>query len=209
MLLIDSVNARSRRRFLICSTLFFATMMLAGIILSMFHKHEGVATLWGYFWMPIAFAPAFPFLVDIVKHMFSVYIGVICCSAVLYYYGAIFTSISLFSLMAKKWHNLINVAAAVLLSGAIYLLPFSTDLKRYPIRGPVFLTFSIIALLVVIALVVIRVRLRLKQHKQDGDFKLFNALLLDAALFLTTLTAALSVCDLVYVLIGIVYNMIT
>ena len=32
MLLIDSVNARSRRRFLICSTLFFATMMLAGLI---------------------------------------------------------------------------------------------------------------------------------------------------------------------------------
>ena len=110
--------------------------------------------------------------------------------------------------MANKRHNLISIAAAVLLSGAIYLLPFSINLKRYPIRGPVFLTFSIIALLVVIALVVIRVRLRLKQHKQDGDFKLFNALMLDAALFLTTLTAALSVCDLVYVLFGIVLSLI-
>lgn len=208
MLLIDSVNARSRRRFLICSTLFFATMMLAGTILSMFYKHGGVVTLWSYFWLPIDFAPAFPFLVYIVKYMFSTYSGVIRCSAVLYYYGAIFTSVSLFSLMANKRHNLISIAAAVLLSGAIYLIPVSTDLKHYPIRGPVFLTFSIIALLVVIALVVIRVRLRLKQHKQDGDFKLFNALLLDAALFLTTLTAALSVCDLVYALIGIVLSLI-
>ena len=207
MLLIDSVNARSRRRFLICSTLFFATMMLAGTILSLFGKFKSfVLPIWIWFGWGMGngldFPMGDPFLIYIVKTMFD---SIMNFSAVLYYYGAIFTSVSLFSLMAKKWHNLINVVAAVLLSGAIYLLPFSTDLKHYPIRGPVFLTFSIIALLVVIALVVIRVRLRLKQHKQDGDFKLFNALLLDLALFLTTLTAALSVCDIVYYLASMIY----
>jgi len=145
--------------------------------------------------------PVFPFITDIIRH-----ISVAGVSVVLYYYGAIFTSISLFSLMAKKWHNLISIAAAVLLSGAIYLLPFSTDLKHYPIRGPVFLTFSIIILLIAIVLIVIRVILRIKQLKTAEKSNLVKALLLDGALFLTSLTAALSVCDIAYDIAYTIYN---
>ena len=182
---------------LLCATLIFATMFTVGLI--------GILSLDGLgFWTSdFLFDGRFsPFISMVFTGIFHVYAdwssNLFVWIIFLYGFGSIMTAIGLFLLMPEKLYNLITISAATLFSSAIFFLPILLDWNRYPVRAPVLFWFSIVVVLIAAVLFIVRIVLRIKQKKANGDLKLWPKVLTDCALFFCCIPMAILLCDLIY-----------
>ena len=182
---------------LMYSTMIFATMFTVGLI--------GILLLDGLeFWASdFLFDGRFsPFISMVFTGIFHVYAdwssNLFVWVMFLYGFGSIMTAIGLFLLMSEKLYNLITISAATLFSSAIFFLPILLDWNSYPARAPVLFWFSIVVVLIAAVLFIIRIVLRIKQKKANGDLKLWPKVLTDCALFFCCIPMAILLCDLIY-----------
>ena len=182
---------------LLCATLVFAVMFAVGLV--------GLLSIDGFgFWTSdILFDGRFsPYILTVFTAIFHVYgdwgSNLYAWIIFLYGFGSIMTAIGLFLLMSKKLYNLITISAAAFFSSAIFFLPILLDWNRYPVKAPVLFWFSIVVVLIAAVLFIVRIVLRIKQKKANGDLKLWPKVLTDCALFFCCIPMSILLCDLIY-----------